>query len=178
VQVEFDPEKVDRWRLLGYENRDVADRDFRNDDVDAGEIGAGHRVTALYEIKLKGRAKGRLGTVRLRWEAPAHDTAHAGEVTEIERPIEAKDLKREFADGDIHFKVQAVAAEFAEILRHSYWARESELDDLAVVADAVAAEARGTGTLGDQAADLARLIREAARLKADEDARLGRDGEK
>ena len=42
TQVEFDPAFVERWRLLGYENRDVADEDFRNDAVDAGDIGAGH----------------------------------------------------------------------------------------------------------------------------------------
>ena len=52
VQVEFDTRTVKRWRLLGYENRDVADRDFRNDAVDAGEVGSGHQVTALYELKL------------------------------------------------------------------------------------------------------------------------------
>ncbi len=49
AQVEFNPEVVSRWRLLGYENRDVADRDFRNDRIDAGELGAGHQATALYE---------------------------------------------------------------------------------------------------------------------------------
>ena len=52
VQVEFNPEVVERWRLVGFENRDVADEDFRNDDIDAGEIGAGHSVTAIYEIRL------------------------------------------------------------------------------------------------------------------------------
>src|SRR5688500_4192831 len=52
VQVEFDSTRVLRYRLLGFENRDVADHDFRNDRVDAGEIGAGHEVTALYEVKL------------------------------------------------------------------------------------------------------------------------------
>ena len=59
VQVEFDPRRVARWRLLGYENRDVADRDFRNDAVDAGEVGAGHQVTALYEVKLVEDGRGR-----------------------------------------------------------------------------------------------------------------------
>ena len=53
--MEFDPSRVLRYRLLGFENRDVADRDFRNDKVDAGEIGAGHEVTALYEVKLAPR---------------------------------------------------------------------------------------------------------------------------
>ncbi|MBK7770752.1 MAG: von Willebrand factor type A domain-containing protein [bacterium] len=57
VQVEFDPRRVSRWRLLGYENRDVADRDFRNDAVDAGEVGVGHQVTALYELKLVGEGR-------------------------------------------------------------------------------------------------------------------------
>ncbi|MGI9529943.1 MAG: YfbK domain-containing protein [Acidimicrobiia bacterium] len=52
VQVEFDPSAVHEWRLVGYENRDIDDRDFRSDSVDAGEIGAGHSVTALYEVTL------------------------------------------------------------------------------------------------------------------------------
>ena len=52
IQVEFNPETVSRFRLLGYENRRLAHEDFRNDTVDAGEVGAGHSVTALYEIKL------------------------------------------------------------------------------------------------------------------------------
>jgi len=52
IQVEFNPEKVYAYRLLGYENRAIADDDFRNDGIDAGEVGAGHRVTALYELVL------------------------------------------------------------------------------------------------------------------------------
>ena len=51
VQVVFDPDVVSRFRLLGYENRLVADEDFRNDTIDAGEVGSGHSVTALYELK-------------------------------------------------------------------------------------------------------------------------------
>ncbi len=103
IQVEFDPEQVARWRLIGYENRDVADRDFRNDAVDAGEIGAGHRVVALYEIKLAGEAERavdgradrneplRLGTLRLRYEKPEQDR-RAGEVIELERRLSTADL--------------------------------------------------------------------------------------
>lgn len=51
IQVEFDPTFVKRYRLIGYENRDIADKDFRNDKVDAGEVGAGHSVTALYDVE-------------------------------------------------------------------------------------------------------------------------------
>ena len=73
VQVDFNPQVVRSFRLLGYENRDVADEDFRDDTVDAGEVGAGHSVTALYEMKLHGQAEGTLATVYLRYEDP--DTA-------------------------------------------------------------------------------------------------------
>ncbi len=70
VQVDFNKEVVARYRLIGYENRAVADQDFRNDTVDAGEIGAGHHVTALYAVILNPGAQGRLATVQLRWQDP------------------------------------------------------------------------------------------------------------
>ncbi|ASJ75384.1 vWA domain-containing protein [Granulosicoccus antarcticus] len=54
IQVEFNPEQVSEYRLIGYSNRQLANEDFNNDRVDAGEIGAGHTVTALYEIALQG----------------------------------------------------------------------------------------------------------------------------
>jgi Ca-activated chloride channel family protein len=59
--------RLERYRLVGYENRDVADDDFRNDEVDAGEIGAGHSVTALYELET---AAGRRGGRKLPWLPP------------------------------------------------------------------------------------------------------------
>ncbi len=58
VQVDFNPEVVMRYRLVGFENRAIADEDFRDNSVDAGEIGAGHSVTALYEVKLYPEAYG------------------------------------------------------------------------------------------------------------------------
>jgi len=91
VQVEFAPDAVERWRLIGYENRRVADEDFRDDAVDAGEVGAGHQVTALFEVKLTARALGVLETgrsrrdvtlanVRLRYRAPGQGAwFHGGE---------------------------------------------------------------------------------------------------
>mgnify|MGYP000246457895 CR=1 FL=1 len=54
IQIEFNPARVSEYRLIGYENRMLNEEDFANDKVDAGEIGAGHRVTALYEISLAG----------------------------------------------------------------------------------------------------------------------------
>ena len=179
VQVEFDPQNVTRWRLLGYENRDVADRDFRNDAVDAGEVGSGHQVTALYEIKLGEqpaqvanlaldiddagkRPSVRLGTVRLRHQAPAHDTAGAGQVREIEEPILLSGLNGDFATGSVWLRTQAVVAEFAEILRGSYWAKESRLADLIPIADGLAAELPGDR----QVKELAELIRLAVDIEA------------
>jgi Ca-activated chloride channel family protein len=170
VQVEFDGRYVSRWRLLGYENRDVADRDFRNDAVDAGEIGAGHRVTALYEIKLTDEGRGTehdLGVVRLRWEAPRHDVKRAGEVTEIAAPIPRAAFFDRFGDAAPRLRLQATVAEFAEILRGSYWAKDSTYEDVLAVVEGLAATEAGDG----DAAEVARLVRAAARLQAAKEAR-------
>src|SRR6185503_3008815 len=73
LQVDFDPTLVARYRLVGYENRDVKDEDFRNDKVDAGEIGGGHQVTALYEVELTAKGKqanAPLGSIRIRHKQP------------------------------------------------------------------------------------------------------------
>ncbi|MBU2500012.1 von Willebrand factor type A domain-containing protein [bacterium] len=168
VQVAFDPRRVDRWRLLGYENRDVADRDFRNDAVDAGEVGSGHQVTALYEIKLgseDGAAGdgngGRIGVVRVRYEAPAHDPDHAGQVTEIELPILRNMLAGDEESWDLHLRTQVLVAEFAEILRGSFWAKDSTLASLVIQADSLAAACADN----PQVQELARLIRLAADLQ-------------
>lgn len=69
AQVRFDPEVVEGYRLVGYENREIADEDFADLDVDAGELGAGHRATALYEVRTAaGVAPGTvLGEAEVRW---------------------------------------------------------------------------------------------------------------
>ena len=123
IQVEFNPETVSRFRLLGYENRRLAHEDFRNDTVDAGEVGAGHSVTALYEIKLHENADGKLATVSIRHENP--DT---GNVTEVNTPISTDALKGSFGETTPTFQLAASVAEFAEILRGSFWAQEGSLE--------------------------------------------------
>jgi Ca-activated chloride channel family protein len=122
VQVEFNPEVVARYRLVGFENRAVADEDFRDNSVDAGEIGAGHSVTALYEIKLHPEAQGKLATVYLRWEDP--DTH---EVVEMSRDFNSRQMAKRFSEADPHFQWAVIVAEYAEILRGSYWAEGSSL---------------------------------------------------
>ncbi|MCI0792824.1 MAG: VWA domain-containing protein [Chloroflexi bacterium] len=132
VQVDFDSNVVSRYRLLGYENRRIADRDFRNDTVDAGEVGAGHTVTALYEIKFHEGVQGRIATVSLRYQDP--DT---GEVQEISREFHRSELTTVFEQASPRFQLNAAVAEYAEILRESYWAQDSSLEQVKVLAQRV-----------------------------------------
>jgi Ca-activated chloride channel family protein len=125
VQVDFNPEVVSRYRLVGFENRAIADEDFRNNTVDAGEIGAGHSVTALYEVKLYPEAYGNIATIYLRWEDP--DTR---QVVEMSKDFQVNDLARSFERADPYFQRTVIVAEYAEILKESYWAEDSSLDDV------------------------------------------------
>jgi Ca-activated chloride channel homolog len=141
VQVEFDSTRVLRYRLLGFENRDVADQDFRNDQVDAGEIGAGHEVTALYEVKLAPRVgRGTLATVRFRYARPEDEDGP--QVHEIEKRYDSSMLARRFENAAPEFRLDAAVAEFAEILRGSYWAKGSKLSDVLAVARKAAGNLR------------------------------------
>ena len=158
VQVDFNPDTVSRYRLLGYENRDVADEDFRNDAVDAGEIGAGHSVTALYELKLREGAEGTLGTVYMRYE-----DIGMNEIVEINRELQSTDLAVSFEEASSRFQLSAVVAEFAEVLRGSYWAKEGTLQ-------AVAEEAQRLQQLLPESTDVAEfasLATQAAALESE-----------
>ena len=127
IQVEFNPDVVSRYRLIGYENRDIADERFRDDTVDAGEIGAGHAVTALYEIKLHegvGRRQ-RLATLRLRYRSKA-----TGKVVETAMDLNHRHLSHSWEGSATSVQLSSLAAEFAEILKGSYWAKDSDLDEL------------------------------------------------
>jgi Ca-activated chloride channel family protein len=158
IQVEFDPRVVQSYRLLGYENRDIADRDFRNDAVDAGEIGAGHQVTALYEVKLRPEAPaGReVATLRLRYRS-----RRSGQIVEDAVELRQSDLASSWRRASHGLQLAAVAAEFAEVLKGSHWARESSLDALAARARELAA----SGFWDSEQAELADLIARAARLR-------------
>jgi Ca-activated chloride channel family protein len=125
VQVDFNPEVVSRYRLVGFENRAVADEDFRDDKTDAGEIGAGHSITALYEIKLNSVSHGRIAEVYLRWQDPQTE-----EFDEVSRQISSKQLSESFSESDPYFQWDIIVAEYAEILRESYWAQDSSLSDI------------------------------------------------
>jgi len=122
VQVDFNPEVVKRYRLVGFENRAIADNQFRDNTVDAGEIGAGHSVTALYEVKLYPEAYGNIATIFMRWQDP--DTR---QVVELSKDFNTSELERDFEYANPYFQRAVVVAEYAEILKKSYWAEESSL---------------------------------------------------
>ncbi|MEA1605579.1 vWA domain-containing protein [Pseudomonas spirodelae] len=145
IQVEFNPAQVSEYRLLGYENRALKREDFSNDKVDAGEIGAGHSVTALYEVVPVGgkgwleplryqaaaktdRKAGELAWLRIRYKAPGRDVSKL-----LEQPIQASDVPAiSQASEDLRF-VAAVAA-FAQQLKGEKYTGRFSLADSAELA--------------------------------------------
>ncbi len=151
IQVEFDDRFVESYRLIGFENRGVRDSDFDNDEVDAGELGAGHQVTAMYEIRLaEGVSLGdraELGVVALRWEDP-----DSGEVTEIDEDVDLRDIEPTWTDTADDFQLATVVVTFAEKMRDNPYADDVDMANLAVEAERIA-EAIDTDDV-DQLADL------------------------
>ncbi|MFC4161026.1 vWA domain-containing protein [Chitinimonas lacunae] len=129
IQLEFNPAVVAEYRQIGFENRALQREDFNNDQVDAGEIGMGHRVTALYEITLTGDPTrieplrygkdtarqqahaAELGFLRLRYKSP-----DGGASKLLEFPIARPDGKREAAAIDEDFRFAAAVAAFGQRL--------------------------------------------------------------
>jgi len=130
IQIEFNPEQVSQYRLVGYENRLLANADFNNDRKDAGDMGAGHRVTALYEIVPAGSARdgrvdplryqdrpresarsgrGELAFVKVRYKRPQEDESRL-----MERPV-----RLEIGDPSDDFQFASAVAGFGMILRGS-----------------------------------------------------------
>ena len=131
IQVAFNPETVAYYRLMGYENRDIADEQFRDDTVDAGEVGAGHSVTALYEVVPThwGR-QGVVATVSLRWEDP-----ETGEPTETSRAIEVWQRGSSFESASARFQLDVVVAAFADLLGEGGWAQNLAWSELELQAN-------------------------------------------
>ena len=151
IQVEFDPSRVFRYRLLGYENRAIADKDFRNDAVDAGEVGSGHQVVALYEIEHtpagvnksdEASKDGPLATVRVRYKEPKGTSADPLEtpVSEISAVVNSSGARESFAQASPGFRRSAVVAQFAEVLRRSSHSWGDSYDDLFAEARQLSAE--------------------------------------
>jgi Ca-activated chloride channel homolog len=165
IQVEFNPAQVYAYRLLGYENRAIADDDFRVDTVDAGEVGSGHTVTALYELVLSSAELPRPEGAPALVEGVTSDKAPRSEGSELCRVyLRYKDVHateqdeaREMWSGIMIDGIHAEAAQagtdflwanaiaaFSEILKESPFARPDRLNTIAqMIADAA-------GTDGDR----------------------------
>ena len=159
IQVEFNPEEVAGYRLIGYTNRQLEHRDFTDDTKDAGEVGAGHSVTALYEVVLAGEdvavpegtelryqkpnkpskaaASGELVTVRLRWKDPQGSKSRAGDFA-------VTDSGRGLAATSDDFRFSAAVAGWGMLLRGSPEVGDWTLRDASRLAD----DARGDDSGG------------------------------
>ncbi|HEY4242674.1 MAG TPA: von Willebrand factor type A domain-containing protein [Kofleriaceae bacterium] len=158
LQVEFDPAVVARYRLAGYENRAIADKDFRNDAVDAGEVGPGHQVTALYEIELTDAGKASpapLAQLRIRWKPSI--TAEAIERTFAMASAPASELAA--ASPDLRFA--AAVAAFADVLRGQEDAKQWSLASI----EALARDAAGADP---DRVELVSLIEKARQLRGEQ----------
>lgn len=172
IQVEFNPAQVAEYRLVGYENRQLAREDFNNDQVDAGEIGAGHDVTALYELCLVGA--GCESSDPLRY-APANAAAPAGGPelaflklrykqpgTErsvlMERPVTRRELQAQAPES---LRFAAAVAAYADLLRGGRNMKGFGWDQV----EALARDARGDDPWGYRG-EFLRLVAQARSLSA------------
>ncbi|HKE94365.1 MAG TPA: YfbK domain-containing protein, partial [Povalibacter sp.] len=145
IQVEFNPAEIAEYRLIGYENRMLAREDFNNDKVDAGDIGAGHRITALYEvvpIGAKGRidplrygsattaaaGNGEIANVRLRYKLPDSDTSRLLEYPIAKSTLVAPDR----TSADLRFAASVAA--FGQLLRGGKYVGTFGYDDVVSLA--------------------------------------------
>jgi Ca-activated chloride channel family protein len=144
IQVQFEAGVVRRYRQIGYENRAIADADFRNDAVDAGEVGAGHQVTALYELELEPNAasvKAALATVRLRWKEPTGAGRDPQEDAATESGwTTSLNGAASWEGASYGFRRAVCVAQFAELLRRSEHARTDTLEDLIAEAQRIERE--------------------------------------
>lgn len=157
AQVDFDTETVASYRLIGYENRAIADRDFRNDRVAAGAIGAGHAVTILYGVRLREgvRPGDRLATVSLRWTDPATKGT-----SELSRDVAGSAIAGSWSQADSHLRLDTLVAAAAETFRGSPWIEDFSLGQLAEALR----EVRGDLPPTDEVDEFADLVQDAARL--------------
>ncbi|RDX37840.1 VWA domain-containing protein [Kangiella sp. HD9-110m-PIT-SAG07] len=157
IQVEFNPAVVSEYRLLGYQNRMLEREDFNNDKVDAGEIGAGHTVTALYEIVLQDSEGERMEPLRYGQNHKQQESAKLEEAAMIslryKLPDESKStLYRDYlataqvraAKGGDNIRFAASVASFAELLRGGQFLGDWSWDD----AKRLAQQSKGADTNG------------------------------
>jgi len=158
IQLEFNPATVAEYRLIGYENRSLEREDFTNDKVDAGEVGAGHSVTAIYEIALQGStgirlndsryqpavkpatvAVDELALVRVRYKEPG-----SGRSELIEQPVLQSTIRAGLQQTSERYRFAAAVAAFGQLLRGGSYTGDFDYDDVRALARA----ARGADPFG------------------------------
>lgn len=175
IQVEFNPARVSEYRLIGYESRMLAREDFQNDRVDAGEVGSGHRVTAIYEITPIGSggervpplrygsekkpqasaASGEYAFVKIRYKLPESDTS-----TLISQAVTAANEHERIEQAPLDVRFAAAVAGFAQLLRGSPYTEKFDYNRVIELARG----ARGQDPFGyrSQFLQLVRLAQSAA----------------
>jgi len=131
IQVAFDPKVVKAYRLIGYENRDVADHRFRDNRQDGGEVGAGHEITAIYELAMKGRKRDRdVASVHVRWK-----TSDERRVFEVDHKVRRGKAFQNFEQSRPELRLAIVAGRFAEMLKGTVYANDTSFRDLLRIAE-------------------------------------------
>lgn len=157
IQVEFNPARVSEYRLIGYESRMLAREDFQNDRVDAGEIGSGHRVTAIYEITpvgsggervpplrygrekkpQPGAASGEYAFVKIRYKLPESDTS-----TLISQAVTSANEYERIEQAPLDVRFAAAVAGFGQLMRGSPYTEKFDYDQVIELARAARGEDR------------------------------------
>ena len=176
IQVEFNPARVSEYRLIGYESRMLAREDFQNDRVDAGEVGSGHRVTAIYEITPVGSggervpplrygsekkpetsaASGEYAFVKIRYKLPESDTS-----TLVSQGVTAANEHERIEQAPVDVRFGVAVAGFGQLLRGSPYTGAFDYDQVIELAQG----ARGEDRFGyrSEFLQLVRLAQSAAR---------------
>jgi len=184
IQIEFNPAVVSEYRLIGYENRVLANEDFANDKIDAGEIGAGHTVTALYEIALVGSGGARnsalrygkteavdpniseIAELRLRYKAPDGDTSRL-----ISQQLMVADINDDLNSTTDDYRFSAAVAALGQHLRNGKYLEEYEMSAILELAKS----ARGDDNFGYRQEFLS-LVRLAEQLGTSQNAQTWKEG--
>jgi Ca-activated chloride channel family protein len=178
LQIEFNPAKVQGYRLIGYENRLLAKEDFNDDKKDAGELGSGHTVTALYEIIPVGVKSNFLKDVdplKYQKDKSAKTSSHTDELVNVKFRYKApdgdvsklivhpvRDKQLSIAHTSENFRFAASVAEFGMLLRNSTFKSQASFDNVLTLAK----KAKGNDEEGYRS-EFIRLV-ESAQLLAKE----------
>jgi len=177
IQIEFNPARVAEYRLIGYETRLLDETDFNNDAVDAGDIGSGHTVTALYEItpvgspaqmsdplrygepQAQGAVTEEIAFVKIRYKLPDEDESHL-----IEQAVTTADIESDFARLPADMRFAAAVAGVGHLIRHDPYVGAMSYRDLIAIANG----ARGEDEFGYRAefVSLLRLAETAESMQA------------